>query len=637
MYLKNVFIENMGAIEKFSLEEKDLIKEDGNPRVVILVGQNGSGKTTLLSNIVDSFHRFANDKFRGVLKKDGTNYIEFKVSGMINVKIGSKYGFSYLQFQNENENEIYEYIDKNGQLTFDECKNKTNNLLTLNFSGEDNCKLHTNVSNSSNFMGDFMTNSYSYFPSDRFEFPYWISEKSSDDICLNKEKPLDGRLGKNIVIRENINQIKTWILDVFLDKLAKQNDEHSEYYAHALENIEIILSNIIQKEISLEINLRTALRDRLKLIDKKTKSDVLLSLNDLSAGQSTLLSIFLNIIKSSDKINVDKSVRIENIEGIILIDEVDLHLHIELQNKVLPMLIKTFPKVQFILTTHSPFFLNGMSKNLKNNDYIVVNMPSGKILDTYDEFEEFNRAYEVFDDLTNEKREEIKELQEKVSHFTKPVIITEGKTDWKHFKRALEYFKDNGEFENLDIKFMEYEDTDLKMSESQLEKLITELSKVSRPNKVIGIFDCDTSTGKKYEDKEKQKLSSHVYGLAIPTPDFRSYHNGICTEFLYKDGDLKKVNGDGRRIFLSEEFSKKGRLKEDKGIVFGNKDKIKNNLTRKSSKIIDYDVTDKEEKDLALSKNEFSKHILDKVEPFDTMDFEGFRALFENIKNILDE
>jgi len=46
MYLKNIFMENMGAIEKFSLEEKDLIKKDDNPKVVILVGQNGSGKTT---------------------------------------------------------------------------------------------------------------------------------------------------------------------------------------------------------------------------------------------------------------------------------------------------------------------------------------------------------------------------------------------------------------------------------------------------------------------------------------------------------------------------------------------------------------------------------------------------------------
>jgi predicted ATP-binding protein involved in virulence len=58
MYLKNIIIENMGAIERFELLEKDLIKENKQPRVIILVGQNGSGKTTLLSSIVDAFYEF---------------------------------------------------------------------------------------------------------------------------------------------------------------------------------------------------------------------------------------------------------------------------------------------------------------------------------------------------------------------------------------------------------------------------------------------------------------------------------------------------------------------------------------------------------------------------------------------------
>ena len=63
MYLKNIIIENMGAIERFELLEKDLIKIDSNPKVLILVGQNGSGKTTLLSGIIDAFYEFENKIF----------------------------------------------------------------------------------------------------------------------------------------------------------------------------------------------------------------------------------------------------------------------------------------------------------------------------------------------------------------------------------------------------------------------------------------------------------------------------------------------------------------------------------------------------------------------------------------------
>jgi len=634
MYLNNIIIENMGAIEKFQLLKKDLIKEDGSPRVVILVGQNGSGKTTLLSSIVDAFHRFSNDKFNGILKKDGINNIEFKVIGMKNVRVSCDYGFSYLQFLKKKA-KTYEYFDKSGSLSYIESQKKTNNLLTLKFKNTNaNYKLHTNVTHDNSFMVDFMHNTYAYFPSDRFEVPYWSTKYNEYSTNFNSDKPYNNTLGKNIVIRENINQIKNWIINVFLDKLVKHDDEYHEYYAHSLKNIEYLLSVIIEKDILLELNLRTSVSDRLKIVDKETKEDILLSLNNLSAGQSTLLSIFLNIIKSSDKINIHGSIFLKDIEGIVLIDEIDLHLHIYLQTVVLPSLIKLFPKVQFIVTSHSPFFLNGMSKNFKKDDYIVVNMPSGKILDTYDEFEEFNRAYEVFDTLTNEKREEIKELQAKVSEFTKPVIITEGKTDWKHFKRALSHFQENGEFTSLDVEFMEYED-DLKMSESQLEKLITELSKVSRPNKVIGIFDCDTVTGKHYKDAQKQKLSSHVYGLAIPTPSFRDYHTGICTEFLYKDEDLKKLNEDGRRIYLSEEFSKKGRLQINKKIGLENATKVKGKNSKEKSIIIDSGIVDIDENSLALSKDAFSKHVLENDKPFDTMDFEGFRGLFNEIVRLL--
>ena len=40
--------------------------------------------------------------------------------------------------------------------------------------------------------------------------------------------------------------------------------------------------------------------------------------------------------------------------GIVLIDEVDMHLHPEWQQQVLPLLLEAFPLVQFLVTTHSP-------------------------------------------------------------------------------------------------------------------------------------------------------------------------------------------------------------------------------------------------------------------------------------------
>lgn len=50
----------------------------------------------------------------------------------------------------------------------------------------------------------------------------------------------------------------------------------------------------------------------------------------------------------------------ENVVGIVLIDELETHLHIGLQKTNLPFLTKFFPKIQFIVSTHSPYILNSV-------------------------------------------------------------------------------------------------------------------------------------------------------------------------------------------------------------------------------------------------------------------------------------
>jgi predicted ATP-binding protein involved in virulence len=50
-----------------------------------------------------------------------------------------------------------------------------------------------------------------------------------------------------------------------------------------------------------------------------------------------------------------------DLEGIVIIDEIETHLHVDLQKKILPFLIDFFPRLQFIITTHSPFVLQSIS------------------------------------------------------------------------------------------------------------------------------------------------------------------------------------------------------------------------------------------------------------------------------------
>ena len=79
---------------------------------------------------------------------------------------------------------------------------------------------------------------------------------------------------------------------------------------------------------------------------------------ELSAGYSAALDIISDLIFKMQ--STDKLVDIYDKEGIVLIDEVETHLHLELQRQILPLLTKVFPNIQFIVSTHSPFVLSSI-------------------------------------------------------------------------------------------------------------------------------------------------------------------------------------------------------------------------------------------------------------------------------------
>ena len=79
---------------------------------------------------------------------------------------------------------------------------------------------------------------------------------------------------------------------------------------------------------------------------------------ELSDGFAAALDIVADLIlKMQDK---NSLTRAYEKEGIVLIDEIETHLHLGLQKVIMPLLTKVFPNIQFIITTHSPFVLNSM-------------------------------------------------------------------------------------------------------------------------------------------------------------------------------------------------------------------------------------------------------------------------------------
>ena len=96
----------------------------------------------------------------------------------------------------------------------------------------------------------------------------------------------------------------------------------------------------------------------------------LFSFDNLSDGYRNMLAIVADIAHRAGRLNpqlMDKAAT--ETPGIVLIDEVDLHLHPKWQRRVLNDLRTAFPKVQFIVTTHSPFII----QSLKPGEVIDLN------------------------------------------------------------------------------------------------------------------------------------------------------------------------------------------------------------------------------------------------------------------------
>lgn len=72
----------------------------------------------------------------------------------------------------------------------------------------------------------------------------------------------------------------------------------------------------------------------------------------LSRGYAAVFDIIGDLIMRME------SKRRYDLEGLVLIDEIETHLHVDLQKKIVPILTQLFPNIQFVLTTHSPFILN---------------------------------------------------------------------------------------------------------------------------------------------------------------------------------------------------------------------------------------------------------------------------------------
>ena len=280
---------------------------------------------------------------------------------------------------------------------------------------------------------------------------------------------------------ENIS----WILDVLFDasvdydiirKLQEEevlNDKEitnwnsSRPLQQSRHNIEQILQAVLQdKPVKLIRRLRNSREQRLAI--QLSNGRVIPNLQSLSQGQSQLFHLFATIIRYGEDADINKSIRLRDITGLVVIDEIDVHLHPTLQHSVVPKLIKIiFPRSNSSYPLTLRYFCLAWKWEFGPDRLNIRKLPDGDRINS-EEYPEFRSTFEYYQNTEHFKGE----IEQRFTDMTKPVTLTEGKTDVKYIQRALELLGEQELLNSLEIRPVgaEEDDGDRGGGESGLDK-----------------------------------------------------------------------------------------------------------------------------------------------------------------------
>jgi predicted ATP-binding protein involved in virulence len=411
MKLNKISIENFRCFKIFEV--------DFGIKTTVFIGKNGTGKTNLLTSIVYSLSfPFAGNKMKEI-QTIGTSNPDLKIA-----EIDTK-GKLDARFDSEKNDFIYPLIIENNA-TFDNEKLEWTMLKEKKAGGLSYSKYKDAFEKFQHFYNDnknekkmpifaYFTDSFPHKEASKSQyvknllksdqilprnFGYYKWDEKNNCTEIWKERYINVYLGKTYIkndieeLEEQIEILNTWIdnkdeLDkhkVFewehtIEKLKERIDFLKETPSISEQDIEINYINSKLIDFSSPVKFEQSfINNELKLVrisvdrqDKKNHfikftfaNGNIIYFDQLPMGYKRIFSIVLDITYRSYILNKNNEPT-----GIVIIDEIELHLHPTLQQEILQRLQKTFPNIQFIVTTHSPLVISNF-KSDENNKIIKL-------------------------------------------------------------------------------------------------------------------------------------------------------------------------------------------------------------------------------------------------------------------------
>lgn len=375
----SIFIKEINISKLRHLENIDIILSKNIKRNLIITGKNGVGKTTVLKAI--------KQYLKSIEEKNYTNIT-------VNYKNSIKYHEKRIEEIDNNIN-----INPNNLIERQQIDDTIRSLKNSISKYEDGLSLKINDDLNISNKYDEGELILAYFDAKRDSKV--IIPQSVSTVELEKKYSIDDDIDRKFL--DYLVYLKTQ------QSFARNEDdmETVESIAKWFNKFENSLKDLFDdNSIKLKFNYR-----KLNFkIHQDGREDF--GLNELSDGFSAVLDIVMNLILRMEKTREGLAY---NKEGIVLIDEVETHLHIELQKKIMPFLTSFFPNIQFIVTTHSPFVINSI------NDAVIYDLEKQiqvEDLSGYS-YEGVVEGYFNIDQYSNEAKEKLYRYKELVNKISK--------------------------------------------------------------------------------------------------------------------------------------------------------------------------------------------------------------------------
>ena len=309
------YIERIQIHDLFHLHNLTIPVGDEQHPHLLITGKNGSGKTVLLNAIAEFLEAIKSDK-----------------------------DFRFLQYKDLFQQDMENSKRAKDQVQRVQARNRANSWADKVY------KLYGKVEVSLSDAEQLVER----YCQDQFIIVYHNAHRKLQ-VEVPKSIKVPTITKKTDITSTNTKQLLYFLTHNKIQELLAKGENNSDIYLSASQwfsSFEDLLREIFDdQELRLEFNQSNY---QFLIVSGNKRFDF----NQLSDGYAALIEIVADLILRMQGTNASRPDY--STKGIVLIDEIEAHLHIALQKQALPLLTRLFPNIQFIVSTHSPFVLSSL-------------------------------------------------------------------------------------------------------------------------------------------------------------------------------------------------------------------------------------------------------------------------------------